>query len=72
VSCSSNSAIDEGCRVLSIIRNAYPPLFLLAGGSCFTLNREAALEAGASFVPTTLSEGKTELLRALTRRRKKR
>jgi len=72
VSCSSNSALDEGCRVLSIIRNAYPALFLLAGGSCFTLNREAALEAGASFVPTTLSEGKSELLRVLTRRRKKR
>lgn len=71
VSCSSDSAIDEGCRVLSIIRDAYPQLVLFAGGSCFTANSARALEAGASFVPTTLSEGKAELLRILKRGRRR-
>jgi predicted PurR-regulated permease PerM len=71
VSCSSTKAMDEGCELLRTLRSSYPDLFISAGGSCFTENRERALESGASFVPTNLAEAKTELFRALKKGRKK-
>ncbi|MCU1350224.1 MAG: hypothetical protein JWO56_3254 [Acidobacteria bacterium] len=71
VSCSNVDHLAAGYGLLQLMSENFPDLLIVAGGSGFSRDRQKTLEAGASFVPSTLSEAKEDFLtRRKTARRK--
>ena len=71
VSCSNASHLTPGYALVQLIASTFPELMIVTGGSAFASDREKTLAAGATFVPSTLSEAKEDFLtRRRTARRK--
>jgi predicted PurR-regulated permease PerM len=62
ISCSNNSHVEQGYTLISTIADSFMDLPIFAGGSGFTSDRTRTLEAGASYVPSTLAEAREEFL----------
>jgi len=71
VSCSNPEHLPQGYTRISLVARYSPDVFILAGGSAFSHNRDRTLEAGASFVPSSLSEARQEFLSGTRRQRRK-
>jgi predicted PurR-regulated permease PerM/methylmalonyl-CoA mutase cobalamin-binding subunit len=71
ISCSNLDHLDTGYGLLQLISENFPDLMIVAGGSGFSRDRSKSLGAGATYVPSTLSEAKEDFLsRRKTSRRK--
>jgi predicted PurR-regulated permease PerM len=71
ISCSNMDHIDTGYGLLQLISENFPDLMIVAGGSGFSRDRSKSLGAGATYVPSTLSEAKEDFLsRRKTSKRK--
>lgn len=62
VSCANYDHLDAGFELLQLLNSNFADLVVVAGGSGFASDREKALEAGATYVPTTLAEAKEDFL----------
>ena len=71
VSCTNPDHLDQGFNLLQLLAANFPDLMIVAGGSAFSRDRGKTLAAGATYVPSTLSETKADFLaRRKTNRRK--
>ena len=61
VACSNPDHLDDGLRLLRIVRERFPDLTIMAGGSAFSDNPQLARQSGATFVPTSLAETRSRL-----------
>ncbi|HEX9160656.1 MAG TPA: AI-2E family transporter [Thermoanaerobaculia bacterium] len=62
VSCSNMDHLEQGYTLLRLIAENFPELMLVAGGSSFARDRAKTLAAGATYVPSTLTEAKEDFL----------
>jgi predicted PurR-regulated permease PerM len=62
VSCSHVDHVDQGMNLLQLLAANFPDLMIVAGGSGFSRDRSKTLAAGATYVPSTLSEAKEDFL----------
>jgi predicted PurR-regulated permease PerM/methylmalonyl-CoA mutase cobalamin-binding subunit len=62
VSCANADHLDAGYELLQALAAQFPDLTVVAGGSGFSRDRERTIAAGATFVPTTLTEAKEDFL----------
>jgi DNA-binding response OmpR family regulator len=62
VSCTNPDHLEAGYELLHRLSVAFPDLMIVAGGSAFSRDRERTLEAGATYIPATLSEAKEDFL----------
>jgi predicted PurR-regulated permease PerM len=62
VSCSNADHLNHGLALLHLISTEFPELLIVAGGSGFAADRDKTTEAGATYVPSTLSEAKEDFL----------
>lgn len=62
VSCANVDHLEEGYDLLQLLAAHFPDLMIVAGGSAFSRDRDRALSAGATIVPTTLGEAKDDFL----------
>jgi predicted PurR-regulated permease PerM len=62
VSCANTDHLEAGYGLLQLLSNNFADLVIVAGGSAFARDREHTLAAGATYVPTTLSEAKDDFL----------
>jgi len=62
VSCTNPDHLEAGYLLLQLIAGNFPDLMIVAGGSAFARDRQKTLGAGASMVPTTLTETKSDFL----------
>ena len=62
VSCSNAGHLESGYALLQLISSHFPELMIVAGGSGFARDREKTTAAGATYVPSTLSEAKEDFL----------
>ena len=62
VSCANNDHLEAGYDLLQLLSANFPDLIIVAGGSAFARDRDRTLGAGATYVPTTLSEAKDDFL----------
>jgi predicted PurR-regulated permease PerM len=71
ISCSNIDHLGTGYSLLQLISESFAELLIVAGGSGFASDRSKTLGAGATYVPSTLSEAKEDFLtRRKTARRK--
>jgi predicted PurR-regulated permease PerM len=70
ISCSNPDHLTQAYAELQALRESFPDLFILSGGSAFAGNQERTMAAGASYVPSTLMNGKEEFLREAAKRQK--
>jgi predicted PurR-regulated permease PerM/CheY-like chemotaxis protein len=71
ISCSNPAHLESGFALVQLIAASFPELMIVTGGSAFAADREKTLAAGATYVPSTLSEAKEDFLaRRRTARRK--
>jgi predicted PurR-regulated permease PerM/methanogenic corrinoid protein MtbC1 len=62
ISCSNVDHIEQGYTLLQLLAENFPELMIVAGGSGFARDRAKTLAAGATYVPSTLSEAKEDFL----------
>jgi predicted PurR-regulated permease PerM len=62
ISCSHVDHLDAGYRLLELLAENFAELIIVAGGSAFARDRNRTLTAGATYVPSTLSEAKEDFL----------
>jgi len=72
VSCTNPDHVNIGYALMQLINEKFPELMIVAGGSGFARDRATTLAAGATYVPTTLTEAKDDFLsrRKIARRSK--
>lgn len=61
ISCSRESDLADGLKMIETARTSFPAMTILAGGSAFASNSEAAMQAGATAVATSLEEARRKL-----------
>ncbi len=71
ISCSNPERLNEGLALLELLSRKFPELFIIAGGSGFANQKEAATAAGATYVPEQLSTAREHLLKSLSRPRRR-
>ncbi|MGZ7078814.1 MAG: hypothetical protein ACXVJT_05295, partial [Thermoanaerobaculia bacterium] len=54
--------VEAGLELLHRLASNFQDLIIVAGGSAFSRDREKSLEAGATYIPTTLAEAKEDFL----------
>jgi len=62
VSCTNQDHLQAGHGLLQLLAVTFSDLTIVAGGSAFARDRAKTLSAGATFVPTTLTEAKEDFL----------
>ncbi len=62
VSCTNNDHLDAGYGLLQLLAVTFPDLTIVAGGSAFARDRARTTSAGATYVPTTLTEAKEDFM----------
>jgi predicted PurR-regulated permease PerM len=62
VSCTNPDHLEAGYGLLQLIAASFVDLMIGAGGSAFARDRSKTLAAGATYVPTTLTEAKEDFL----------
>jgi len=72
VSCTNPDHVNIGYALIQLINEKFPDLMIVAGGSAFARDRQTTLTAGATYVPSTLTEAKDDFLarRKVSRRGK--
>ena len=72
VSCTNPDHVNIGYALIQLINEKFPDLMIVAGGSAFARDRQTTLAAGATYVPSTLTEAKDDFLtrRKISRRGK--
>jgi Predicted permease len=71
VSCTNPDHLQAGFGLLQLIAATFFDLMIVAGGSAFARDRAKTLSAGATYVPTTLTEAKEDFLTRRKAARKK-
>lgn len=71
VSCTNVDHLDTGYGLIQLIAASFPDLMIVAGGSAFARDRNRALHAGATYVPSTLAEAREDFLNRRKAARKK-
>jgi predicted PurR-regulated permease PerM/methylmalonyl-CoA mutase cobalamin-binding subunit len=71
VSCTNNDHLDSGHGLVQLLAASFPDLMIVAGGSAFSRDRVKTLAAGATYVPSTLTEAKEDFLTRRKAARKK-
>jgi len=71
ISCSKSEHLPQGYARITLVAEKFPDLYILAGGSAFAEDRRKTLEAGATHIPASLSEGREEFLSGSRRYRRK-
>jgi predicted PurR-regulated permease PerM len=62
ISCTNPDHLEAGYGLIQLIAASFPDLMIVAGGSAFARDRQHTLAAGATYVPSTLSEAKEDFL----------
>jgi len=62
VSCTNTDHLETGWALLGVLSSHFFDLMIVAGGSAFSRDREHTMAAGATYVPTTLTEAKEDFL----------
>ncbi|HSP13863.1 MAG TPA: AI-2E family transporter [Thermoanaerobaculia bacterium] len=62
ISCSNHDHTEQGYALLRLLAENFTELIIVAGGSGFARDRAKTLAAGATYVPSTLSEAKEDFL----------
>jgi predicted PurR-regulated permease PerM len=62
VSCTNVDHMQAGHGLLQLLAATFHDLTIVAGGSAFASDRAKTLSAGATYVPTTLTEAKEDFL----------
>ena len=62
ISCSNPDHVEQGFTLLQLLAANFPDLMIVAGGSGFARDRAKTLAAGATYVPSTLTEAKEDFL----------
>jgi predicted PurR-regulated permease PerM/methylmalonyl-CoA mutase cobalamin-binding subunit len=62
VSCTNQDHLQAGHGLLQLLAATFTDLTIVAGGSAFARERAKTLAAGATYVPTTLTEAKEDFL----------
>jgi len=62
VSCTNQDHLQAGHGLLQLLAATFHELTIVAGGSAFARDRTKTLSAGATYVPTTLTEAKEDFL----------
>jgi predicted PurR-regulated permease PerM len=62
VSCTNPDHLQAGHGLLQLLAASFPDLMIVAGGSAFAGDRSTTLAAGATYVPSTLTEAKEDFL----------
>jgi predicted PurR-regulated permease PerM len=62
VSCTNQDHLQAGHGLLQLLAATFQELTIVAGGSAFAHDRTKTLSAGATYVPTTLTEAKEDFL----------
>jgi predicted PurR-regulated permease PerM/methylmalonyl-CoA mutase cobalamin-binding subunit len=62
VSCTNTDHLQAGHGLLQLLAASFPDLMIVAGGSAFAGDRATTLAAGATYVPSTLTEAKEDFL----------
>jgi predicted PurR-regulated permease PerM/methylmalonyl-CoA mutase cobalamin-binding subunit len=62
VSCTNPDHLQAGHGLLQLLAASFPDLMIVAGGSAFAGDRSRTLAAGATYVPSTLTEAKEDFL----------
>lgn len=72
VSCTNHDHVNIGYALIQLINEKFAELMIVAGGSAFARDRTTTLAAGATYVPSTLTEAKDDFLsrRKIARRSK--
>jgi predicted PurR-regulated permease PerM len=71
VSCTNPDHLDAGYAKIELISSNFTDLMIVAGGSAFARDRGRTLNAGATYVPSTLAEAKEDFLTRRKAARKK-
>ena len=71
VSCTNPDHLQAGHGLLQLLAASFPDLMIVAGGSAFAGDRAKTLAAGATYVPSTLTEAKEDFLTRRKAARKK-
>jgi len=73
VSCTNPDHVNIGYALIQLINEKFPDLMIVGGGSGFSRDRQTTLAAGATYVPSTLTEAKDDFLsqRKISRRTNK-
>jgi methylmalonyl-CoA mutase cobalamin-binding subunit len=71
VSCTNAGHVNIGYALIQLINEQFPDLMIVAGGSAFARDRQTTLAAGATYVPSSLTEGKEDFLTQRKASRKK-
>jgi predicted PurR-regulated permease PerM/methylmalonyl-CoA mutase cobalamin-binding subunit len=71
VSCTNADHLDAGHGLVQLLAASFPDLMIVAGGSAFSGDRAKTLAAGATYVPSTLTEAKEDFLTRRKAARKK-
>jgi predicted PurR-regulated permease PerM len=62
VSCTNSNHVNIGYALIQLIAEKFPELMIVAGGSAFARDRPTTLAAGATYVPSTLTDSKDDFL----------
>lgn len=62
VSCTNYDHVNIGYALIQLLAETFPDLMIVAGGSAFARDRPTTLSAGATYVPSTLTEAKDDFL----------
>jgi hypothetical protein len=62
VSCTNPEHLDKGYALLQLLSANFPDLAIIAGGSAFSRDRSKTLAAGATYVPSTLTEAREDFI----------
>ena len=62
ISCANLDHVEQGFALLQLLAANFPELMIVAGGSGFSRDRAKTLAAGATYVPSTLTEAKEDFL----------
>lgn len=62
VSCTNTDHLEAGYLLVQLMAGNFPDLMIVAGGSAFARERQKTLAAGATYVPSSLSEAKEDFL----------
>jgi len=54
--------VNIGYALMQLIAEQFPDLVIVAGGSAFARDRQTTLAAGATYVPSTLTDAKEDFL----------
>src|SRR5947209_772582 len=71
VSCTNADHLQAGHGLLQLLAASFPDLMIVAGGSAFAGDRSMTLAAGATYVPSSLTEAKEDFLTRRKAARKK-